>query len=296
MNQIAYILVPVHNRRNITERFMQCIRAQTYKNYHLVLIDDGSHDGTVDMVREYIEHLTVIRGEGNWWWAGSLQKGYEWIRENKIGSHDLVVIMNDDTEFGPDFMEIGVSIMGANPGSLLGAQCYSKSSGVLLDGGVRADWQTMRFEQARDAKDINCLSTMGLFMGTHDFLDLGGFYPRILPHFASDYEFTMRAHRKGYRLVTDPSLKLHLREETTWNVEIGKEPFFAFVKNLFSKKSAYNPLVWTVFIALSCPMKWKLLNWYRLWMGTAFIVVSRIFKPVKLEGNTHFAGKEIKRT
>jgi hypothetical protein len=106
----------------------------------------------------------------------------------------------------------------------------------------------------------------------------------------------MRAHRRGFLLITDPSLRLWLREDTTWNVEIGSEPFFTFVRNLFSKKSAYNPLVWTMFIGMTCPMKWKILNWYRIWMGTTFVVVSRMFKPVKLPGNTHFAGKESTRS
>jgi GT2 family glycosyltransferase len=292
----VYILLPVYNRRLITEHFVECLKAQTFKNYHLVLIDDGSTDGTAEMVQQHIDHLTIIRGQSQWWWAGSLQKGYEWISANKVNPDDIVVIMNDDTEFKPDFLEIGVSILHAHPKTLLGAQCYGKSSEMLLDQGVKADWRTMRFDQAKEVKEINCLSTMGLFMRAKDFIDLGGFYPRFLPHFASDYEFTMRAHRRGFLLITDPSLRLWLREDTTWNVEIGSEPFFTFVRNLFSKKSAYNPLVWTMFIGMTCPMKWKILNWYRIWMGTTFVVVSRMFKPVKLPGNTHFAGKESTRS
>lgn len=295
-DRIVYILLPVYNRRLITEHFIECLKAQTFKKYLLLLIDDGSSDGTSEMVQQHIDRVKIIRGKGNWWWAGSLQKGYEWISANKVNADDIIVIMNDDTEFKPDFLEIGISILNAHPRTLLGAQCYSRSSGAILDQGVKADWCTMRFEQAKDVKEINCLSTMGLFMRAEDFLSLKGFYPRLLPHFTSDYEFTMRAHRRGYRLMTDLKLKLWLREDTTWNVEIGKKPFFAFIRNLFSKKSAYNPIVWSIFIVLSCPFRWKLLNLYRIWLGSAVVITRRIFKPISLAGNTHFAGKETNRT
>ena len=67
-----YILLPVHNRRETTRRFLECLRAQTFQDYHLLLIDDGSTDGTAEMAREFISTLTVLGGSGDWWWAGSL--------------------------------------------------------------------------------------------------------------------------------------------------------------------------------------------------------------------------------
>ena len=64
MKPCIYILLPVHNRREITRDFIDCLVTQTCQNYHLVLIDDGSTDGTDQMVRERVENLTVIRGNG----------------------------------------------------------------------------------------------------------------------------------------------------------------------------------------------------------------------------------------
>jgi len=78
MTPWVYVLAPVHNRRATTEKFIRCLLAQTHVNWHLVLIDDGSKDGTEAMARALVRDtsLTVLRGTGNWWWAGSLQQGY----------------------------------------------------------------------------------------------------------------------------------------------------------------------------------------------------------------------------
>ena len=291
-NPRIYILLPVHNRKDITREFVKCLKNQRYNNYHLVLIDDGSSDGTEEMVREHVSSLTVIKGKGNWWWGGSLQQGYLWLKDQNPDGNDIVLIMNDDTEFEVDFLEKGLRILRSHPKTLLLAQSYSKSTLKLLDQGVYADWSRLSFTQAEKPEDINCLSTMGLFLQVDDFFSIGGFYPRLLPHFTSDYEFTIRANRNGFTLMTDPSVRLWLREETTWNRDIGEEPFFAFLKFLFSKRSAYNPFTWTFFIALACPARWKLRNWCKIWINCLYVIRSRMSGPVNLPGSTHAASKE----
>ena len=48
MGEPVYILLPVHNRRAITVRMAEALRGQTRQDFQLVLVDDGSTDGTAD--------------------------------------------------------------------------------------------------------------------------------------------------------------------------------------------------------------------------------------------------------
>src|SRR3990170_7040761 len=136
MTECVYILLPVHNLSEITRRFIECLKSQTYQNYHIVLIDDGSTDGTEEMVRSYISAITVIKGNGNWWWGGSLQQGYLWLKSKDIQSSDVVLIINDDTEFKSDFLEKGIALLRGLRNSLLLAQCYDRDTRKLIDAGV----------------------------------------------------------------------------------------------------------------------------------------------------------------
>lgn len=63
--------------------------------------------------------------------------------------------------------------------------------------GVYADLKKLTFRQAKTKDEINCLSTRGLFLRVKDFKKIGGFYPKLLPHYLSDYEFTIRAYKKS---------------------------------------------------------------------------------------------------
>ncbi len=266
MTEKIYILLPVYNRREITRRFVGCLEAQTNQNYHLVLIDDGSTDGTEEMVRSRINNPTVLRGRGDWWWAGALHQGFLWLIEQRAEIEDFVLIINDDTEFEPDFLEQGAAILKEACHTLLLAQCFSKKTGKLFDAGVHADWKSLTFDQASSPDEINCLSTRGLVMRVGDFLDIGGFYPHILPHYASDYEFTIRAHRKGFRLTTDPRLRLWLDETTTGYHAADSSSLPLSFKKMFSLKSSLNPFIWMIFIGLSCPWRWKLKNLLKIWV------------------------------
>ena len=198
MKECIYILLPVHNRREITGDFIDCLEAQTWQHYHLVLIDDGSTDGTEQMVRERVENLTVIRGNGDWWWAGCLHQGFNFLKKRGLSHDDYVLIINNDVILGKEFLARGISILDKNKQTLLLAQIQEGKNSPPRESGYNVDLKTLSFSHASSSSDINCLTTRGLFLRWRDFVDIGGFHPKILPHFLSDFEFTIRAYKKNY--------------------------------------------------------------------------------------------------
>jgi GT2 family glycosyltransferase len=273
-----YILLPVHNRLDHTKGFIQSLLAQSYDHYHLVLIDDGSRDGTTAYVASKVKDLSVLKGHGDWWWGGGLHQGYCWLKEKKVSAGDLVLMVNNDTEFGADFFQTAVALLGPCPRTLLLARVYGKYSGKCVEAGVHVDWRRLSFEHTEDAAQVNCLSTRGLFLRAGDLMGIGGFHPVLLPHYLSDYEFTIRAHGKGYRLVTDPSLKLRVDESATGvytrQRSTGRVVFF---RDYFSKGSSDNPFYWFSFVALACPWALKPWNFLRVLYGGLATVFRKTF-------------------
>jgi len=263
--ETVYVLLPVHNRRDTTERFLKCLAKQRYPHIHLILIDDGSTDNTSGMAKEYFPELTLLTGKGNWWWAGSLQQGHKWLQKNACGASDIVLIINDDTTFEADFVENAVQVLRERGRALLLARLYSQHSGEYLEAGVRVDWRTLSFVGTMDLGEINCFSTRGLFFRVRDFQLIGGFHSFLLPHYGTDYEFTMRAFRRGFVALSDSKVKLWFNENTTGIRGMHAVPFVAFLKTSFSKKNTQNPVYLTFFILFSCPMRHIPINLARIW-------------------------------
>lgn len=274
MKPTVYILLPVHNRRAITEKFIDCLVAQSYSNYHLILIDDGSSDGTDEMVREKVGNLTIIKGRGDWWWAGSLQQGVDWLKRNGVEDRDIVVFMNDDVTFEQDFLQVAVSLLNQQDqqvGMLL-PQVINEKTGHPEESGVEADMKKLTFITATSPEKINCLPTRGLFMRMSDLCRVGDFYPRLLPHYLSDYEFTIRANRMGLNLTTSPKLLIRFDNEATGFRSFEGLSFLEFVGRYFSKRSASNPVYWTTFILLTSPKPYIPWNVLKVWLIAAKLV------------------------
>ena len=264
---MIYIFLPVHNRRRVTEAAARQLLAQTDNRFQLVLIDDGSTDGTTDAVRALMPECTVLQGTGSWWWAGSLQRGFDWLQGQPAADGDIVLIMNDDTFFEPDFLAIGRALLNNHPRSLLVAQMYHQVSGHLLDAGRRIDWATLKFSPVAEGELSDCVSTRGLFFRRADLRGLGGFHARLLPHYLSDYEFTMRARRRGFALLTHPSLKLEVDEPPTSTRMIRARSLSGYLRRALSPRSPMNPVYWSSFVLLASPRRYVPVNLWRVWRG-----------------------------
>lgn len=276
-----YILLPVHNRCAVTQKFIECLAAQTYANYHLVLINDGSIDGTTQMVQARINALTVLEGQGNWWWAGSLQQGINWLNKNKIEDSDVVMFANDDIVFDVDFLQKAVSILDDLNRTLLLPHLYDEKTGLREETGVHADLKELSFVKATSLEKINCLPTRGIFMRMCDLQIIGGFRPHLLPHYLSDYEFTIRAHKKGLKLVTNGEITIQLDKQQTGFHSLEGLKFFDYLKRLFSKKNVSNPIYWSVFILMTVPKHHILPHILQIWGSTVKNLFIKLFAACK---------------
>ena len=262
----VYVMVPVHNRRAITESYVRSLAAQTDRGVQLVLIDDGSTDGTADAVRDIMPDAIVITGKGDWWFGGAMHQGYLWMKLREASPDDLVLATNDDVFIEPDFIARGRAALATRPRSLVLAQLYTED-GEFVEAGVEVDWKRLRFTGVADPERINCFSTRGLIMRASDFLEIGGFHPHLLPHYLSDYEFTIRAHRKGFALATDPLFRLRYDAKTTGNTNIRTGSLRRYIRARFAKKTATSafPYYGSVFLLLVCPRRRLPRNLYRVW-------------------------------
>jgi GT2 family glycosyltransferase len=276
----VYVLAPVHNRRAITEHFIRCLMAQTYSNWHLVLIDDGSTDGTKDMARALISSLTVLVGTGNWWWGGSLQQGFKWLKRNGVAADDVVLIVNDDTEFGPDFIAAAVEALPLN-GMLL-AQLYGIRSRAFEEVGARWDWESFGCVGVNEISQVNCFATRGLFLRFADMLKTGGFRPWLMPHYYSDYEYTLRARRRGLTFATSENVRLYYDDSTTGIRKVGEINSVAEgLRTLLSLRTIDNPIYRTSFILLCCPSRYWARHLKNIWRDFFRVVLNPVRKRVK---------------
>lgn len=269
----VFVLLPVHNRRRVTRKFMDSLEAQTYQPLQLVVMDDGSTDGTAAMIKELRPDTEIVRGDGSWWWSGCMQRGYQWLLRHSPNRDDIVLIANDDIIFASNFIEKAVAALIDEQGALLGAQFQDPASGRVRESGVNADLRRFRFCAAESAQQINCLPTRALLLRWADMRRIGGFHPLLLPHYWADYEYTLRAFRLGIRCVTRPDVFVTANMETTGYHDLDGLVGWRFLRRLFSVKTPLNPLYRTSFVVVASPWAWKAVNVANVWLRAGFRIL-----------------------
>ena len=59
MQPLVSVIIPTYNRREMVREAVDSVLAQTYRNFELTIVDDGSDDGTPEVLAKYGEALQV---------------------------------------------------------------------------------------------------------------------------------------------------------------------------------------------------------------------------------------------
>lgn len=118
---LVVALVAVHNRLEYTKRCLAALQASAADcRLAIILVDDGSTDGTAEWLRSDASDVQVLRGDGTLWFGRSLQ----WALDEAKGRHpecDYIVTVNNDTFFRPG--AIAEMIRASNGQASVGA-CF----------------------------------------------------------------------------------------------------------------------------------------------------------------------------
>lgn len=257
------LVVPVHNNKEDTAEFLESLKGVTYPNYKIIIIDDGSTDGTEDLIKEKYPYVILLKGDGSLWWSGATNKGIK--KAIQIGA-DYVLLTNNDTTVDSEFISALVDTAEKNPRAIVTSKVYDYDNPkrVAFAGGettwIIGELKTIRgkddesYNIQRDVKYSVCLGTL---VNTTFFKDIGLMDYKNFPLYSADADFTYRAYKKGYRIIYEPkSIMWHkasstVKEDASFNTTSFLSTFIFLTTNI---RSWQNFHVRVKFYLRHCPI------------------------------------------
>ena len=200
-------LLTCHNRR---EQTMACLSALFESArppatlLDVVLVDDGSVDGTAVAVRASFSEVQVLQGDGTLYWAGGMRLAYA---EALKRDYDFYLFLNDDTVIESDALTRlfatyeEIEVRSKRAGAIVGTTRDPDSHRPTY-GGLRrvSSWRSMRLELLTPAAyPIECdsMNTNCVLVPREAALDIGNF-DDAFRHRIADIDYGLRMRSAGF--------------------------------------------------------------------------------------------------
>ena len=196
-NQDCCLLIPVHNRREITLACLAHLQAQgDLALFKVLLLDDGCTDGTPEAVTERFPGVEILRGPGDWYWTGAIAAG---MKHAFAQGAKAVLWLNDDCLPEKDSLKKLVEQSVRNPRQLVSARCVNARDGSPLSTGFIGR-RILRAAPGR-LQSAQGLSGYCVLIPRAAWEQLGEPDAVRFPHYAADSAYTLHAWRKGWQPV-----------------------------------------------------------------------------------------------
>ena len=127
------VVVPAYNRAATISDCVRSIQEQTYPHWELIVVDDGSRDGTPEIVARLAKEDSRIRLIQQSQNSGAQAARNIGIR-NSTG--EWVAFLDSDDQYLPDSLERRLALAGAEDVSVVHSECY-----VIEPGGTKRVYQ-----------------------------------------------------------------------------------------------------------------------------------------------------------
>ena len=245
---IAVIIVNF-NAGVMLERCLAALDRQTFRDFHTIVIDNASSDGSAEGIDTRHSRVTLVRAGANLGFAAGNNLGLR-----HAGNVEWIVLLNPDAYAAPDWLERFVAAAVAREFDFFGCRMRLADTPALLDGtgdsyhtsGVawRRDHGVRVSEGVQDAGEIFAPCAAAALYRRADLEAVGGFDESYFCYF-EDIDLAFRLRLQGKRCAYVP-------EAVVDHVSSG----ISGKRSDFATYHGHRNMVWTYVKDMPAPLFW----------------------------------------
>ena len=245
MDTVVDLIVISFNTRQLVLDCVRSIRDHTSVPNHIIVVDNGSSDGTVEAVRQLgWENIIIVENAENTGYAKACNQGIS------AGSSPYIVLMNSDVIVTPGWLspmiecmqgDLKIAVVGPKmvdrSGRITGAGIVGTNAHHYPRGLLEHDRPGMYDEQE------DCISVAGAaYLIRRDLLATLGMFDENYFFYFEETDYSFRARSKGFRVVYCPKSRIyHLMGRSCQD--------HAYLRALFERSERYFQRKWAHLMA-----------------------------------------------
>ena len=217
------------------------LRAQTFGDHRVTVVDNGSSDGTAEHLREHYPEVELVELGENLGFAAAVNRGI------KASDSEFVAVVNNDLELVPGWLEDMVAALREHPdaGSATGKMLFYDRREVIDGAGDFASWYAISAPRGRgeidrgqyDAPEAVFSACGGAALYRRAALDAVGPFDEDFFAYTEDVDWGFRAQLAGWTCRYVPrAVAFHMGGATSGRVpNLSRYLFFRNTLSMVAK-------------------------------------------------------------
>lgn len=203
------VIIPNWNGESLLPACLGSLRRQSFQDFEVILVDNGSTDRSVDVARAHIPEIRVIRFPENRGFSAAVNAGIRQARGREIA------LLNSDVKAAPEWLEALVKALDSHAeisacaSKMLNARSPDLLDGVgigCLAGGIGYPIGSHEPDRGQYAYPFEVLGpSAGAALYRRGFFDTVGLFDEEFFAYHEDVDLSLRAQWAGLRSLYVPS-------------------------------------------------------------------------------------------
>lgn len=280
----VFVIVLNYNGKETIIECLKSIYRQDYPSYELVVSDNDSHDGSLELAKNYFSGAHFIKNEENIGFAAGNNVAIRFALEKFA---DYIFLLNNDATIEKDTLLKLVSLAEKDKKAGIISPVILNGSGNIWFAGGKIKWLAMkaahffRTNKTNGTYLTDYISGCAMLVKKDVFREIGLLDEKYFLYY-EDADFCLRARKRDFKCLVVPSAKVTHLEKSEGNLE-NKTYWLVLSGLIFFKKNTPRLLKpWIGFYSFLRRMK----NWLDVKFGKNKLakVVQKAHKDYKKIG------------
>jgi len=269
---LTSIIIPNWNGAQHLPTCLDSLRRQSYPNFEVVVVDNGSTDGSVELLGQDYPEVKVVALPENRGFAGGVNAG---IRK---AQGELIAVFNNDAEADPRWLEELVAALACHPEAGMATPkvllfdrrevIHTTGDFYGVDGvpGNRGVWQRDEGQFDQEEYVFGAAGVAAVYRRT--MLEEIGLFDEDFFAFCEDVDLAWRAQLAGWKCVYVPQAVVYHKLSATGGGKIasyycGRNFIYVIAKDY---PTSLFRRYWRRIVAAQLRIAWEA---FRAWRGEA---------------------------
>ena len=272
------IIIPNFNGEQFLKECLNSIKKQNFSHYEVIIVDNGSNDGSVEYLNENYDEFTLIQNQENLGFATAVNQGI------KASNAEYVFLLNNDTELEVECVSKLLNCID-NDENIFGVSSkmiQNQDRNLIDDAGdeytilgyTKKVGNNRSKELYKNKREIFS-ACAGAAIYRRNIFDIIGYFDENFFAYMDDVDISYRARIYGFKCVYCPEAVVYHDVSAT-----SGSKYNAFKIRLAARNNVYVP--------------YKNMPWPQLILNLLFLILGFLIKYLvflkKGHGNDYIAG------